>query len=86
MYNNLFSYLKENDLIVKNQSGFLPGDFCISQLLIITDDIYKIFDGNPSLEAFGVFLDMSKAFDKVWHEGLLYKLKCYGAVKNFSYQ
>ena len=76
MYNNLFSYLKENDLIVKNQSGFLPGD--ISQLLSITDDIYKAFDGNPSLEARGVFLDMPKAFNKVWHEGLLYKLKYYG--------
>ena len=47
LYNNLFSYLKENDLIVKNQSGFLPGDSCISQLLSITDDIYKAFDGNP---------------------------------------
>ena len=31
--------------------------------------IYTAFDANPTLESCGVFLDMSKAFDKVWHEG-----------------
>ena len=66
LYNNIFSYLKENDLIVKIKSGFLPVDSCISQLLTV--DIYKAFDGNPYLEARGVFLDISKAFDKVWHD------------------
>ena len=33
------------------------------------------FDANPSVEVRGSFLDLSKAFNKVWHEGLLYKLK-----------
>ena len=31
--------------------------------------IYTAFDANPTLESCGVFLDMSKAFDKAWHEG-----------------
>ena len=38
----------------------------------------KSFDCNPSLETRCVFLDISKAFDRVWHKGLLFKLKSFG--------
>ena len=78
IYNSLFDYLKTNELLVNCQSGFLPADSCISQLLSITHNIYKAFDGNPSIEVRGVFLDISKAFYRVWHEGLLFKLKLIG--------
>ena len=61
-----------------NQFGFRPGDSWVNQLISITHDIYKAFDANLLLEVRGVFLDMSKAFDKVWHDGLLYKLRCMG--------
>ena len=39
---------------------------------------FGAFHCNPSLEVKAVFVDISKAFDKVWHEGLLYKLKSMG--------
>ena len=44
----------------------------------ITHEIYKSFDRNPPGYTKGSFLDILKAFDKVWHEGLIFKLKSYG--------
>ena len=40
--------------------------------------MYKAFDAYPTLDARGVFLDMSRAFDKVRHEGFIYKLRSMG--------
>ena len=72
IYNEMFTFFTENNLISPNQSGFRPGDSCVNQLLAITPEIYKSFD--EKFEVKGVFLDISKAFDKVWHEGLLLRL------------
>ena len=59
----MFGFFISNNLISPNQSGFKPGGSCINQLLSITHEIYKLFD--DGLEIRGVFLDISKAFDKV---------------------
>ena len=48
---------------------FKLGDSCINQLLAITHEIYKSF--NEGFEVRPVFLDISKAFDEVWHEAFL---------------
>ena len=56
----------------------MPGDSCIYQLISFTHEIYGSFDANPSLEVRGVFLGISKAFDRVWHKGLIYKIKYMG--------
>ena len=75
LFNNMYNYLISNNLITSNQSGFKPGDSTTNQLLYITHIIHSSFDSSMSLEVRHIFLDMSKAFNKVWHEGLLFKLK-----------
>ena len=78
IFKEVFNNFHQNQLFTKCQSGFLPGDSCISQLLSVVHEINSSFDCDPSIDVSGVFLDISKAFDKVWHEGTLFKLKTSG--------
>ena len=81
----MYSFFIENDLISSNKSGFKQEDSCVNQPLSITHDIYQSLD--QGYEVRGVFLDISKAFNKVWHKGLIHKLEENGIgrpLKNFN--
>ena len=78
IFDAIYDHLCKNQLLTPKQSGFRPGDSTVNQLIAVTHQIHTAFEEFPSRETRAVFLDISKAFDKVWHEGLLFKLKSSG--------
>ena len=72
IFNALYSFFEDHKLLNPCQSEFKKNGSCINQLVSITHKIYSAFDCNPSLEVRGVFLGLSKTFDKVWHDSLIY--------------
>ena len=58
------------------QCGFRPGDSTVNQLVYLVNRIYAVFEQGKEVRM--VYLDISKAFDKVWQKGLLYKLEAIG--------
>jgi hypothetical protein len=77
---HLYRYFKTHNLLTWKNSGFKELDSAMNQLLFITDKIYKALEAGK--EVCLVFLDVSKAFDRVWHAGLLHKIRCLGIEGN----
>ncbi|MCG7882888.1 MAG: hypothetical protein JAY96_15005, partial [Candidatus Thiodiazotropha endolucinida] len=73
VFKHIYNFLNENNLIYKYQSGFLPGHSTTYQLVDIFHLICQSFDEKQY--SCMVFCDISKAFDRVWHRGLLFKLR-----------
>jgi hypothetical protein len=73
---HLYRYLKNNNLLNSRNSGFKELDSAMNQLLLITDKIHRALEDGHEICL--VFLDVSKAFDRVWHSGLLHKARCMG--------
>ena len=76
LFKHVYNLLDSNSLIYKCQSGFLPGHSTVHHL------IESIHNTCLALENFEtscrVFWDISKAFDRVWHRGLLLEMERYG--------
>ena len=68
----MFNHLILNKLFIPLQYEFIPSYSSIAQILTL------IYDSNPSIDLRGMFLDIFKAFNKVWRKGLLFSLKTYG--------
>jgi hypothetical protein len=79
--------IQKYQLMPSHQFGFRSKHSAIDQVHRITDIIEKSFEQKQVCSA--IFLDVAQAFDRVWHDGLLHKLKsilpkqCYQLFKSY---
>ena len=84
MYNCLYKYLKENNILYEKQFGFQSGYSTNDAIVLLVDKFFDSFEKEQF--TVGVFIDLSKAFDTVDHSILLKKLKFYGITdKNLAW-
>ena len=79
MFKHLFNHLQNNNILSSLQSGFIPGDSTVNQLAYLYHTFCEALDAGKEVRA--VFCDISKAFDRVWHAGLIHKLEFAGVTE-----
>jgi len=73
IFKYLFNHFRDNSIISIWQSGFMPQCSTVHQLVELYHNFCCAIDKGKEVRV--VFLDISRAFDRVWHVGLLYKLR-----------
>ena len=76
IFKHLFNHLRDNNILTSMQSGFIPGDSTVNQLTFLYNTFCRALDDGKEVRV--VFCDISKAFDRVWHAGLIHKLEAAG--------
>ena len=74
--NKIVDHLEKCGLFSDFQYGFRSSRSTADLLTVVSDRIARAFNRSGATRA--VAFDISKAFDRVWHAGLLHKLKFYG--------
>jgi hypothetical protein len=85
----LHTFTKENDTLHPSQIGFLPSHRTADHILTLKSLIDKYVNQTTDWKIYTCFVDFRKAFDSVWHDGMLLKLlrnkiggKFYNLIKN----
>ena len=80
VFKHLFNHIRDNNILTPLQSGFIPGDSTVNQLTFLYNTFCRALDEEKEIRV--IFCDIKKAFDRVWHAGLLHKLKACGISDN----
>ena len=76
IFHRLYDHCMSNNLLTTKNSGFHKKDGTINQLIFLVHNIHANLDRRN--DTCMVFLDQSRAFDRIWHKGLLHKLDAIG--------
>lgn len=74
LVSRLRDYIFSNNLLIDEQFGFRASHSCVEQVHRLTEHILDGLNRPKPMSTGALFFDVAKAFDKVWHNGLIYKL------------
>ena len=87
--NRLMNYTKQENIIHPSQIGFMPGNRTADHILTLKTLHDKYVKQHKNKNIYASFVDFKKAFDSIWHDGLLLKLlenkiggRFYDLIKN----
>ena len=79
---SIVDHLNAQSLLLQSQHGFTKGKSCLTNLLSFLEDVTSAIDEGKPGDV--IYLDFSKAFDKVPHLRLIHKIKCHGITGNIA--
>ena len=80
VFKEIYMYCSDHNILTWRNSGYKPLDSSINQLVYLSHKIYEAL--GKGLDVCYVSLDATAAFDRVWHDGLLFKLRKIGITGN----